>query len=130
MKQKLGIRLRPLAAADLDSTNAVIEAAMMTWSLPKRLKRLSLSSYRYDPTDLEHLTLMGAWPCRPSSRRSSRMKSSDRLRARRVPMALVLLGRLSVDSTSTTLWKGLPVCRLRRSRVSVAMRFASGEFNL
>ena len=61
MKQKLGIRLRPLAAADLDSTNALTKAAMLTWSLPKRLQRLSLPDYRYDPTDLEHLTLMGAW---------------------------------------------------------------------
>ena len=60
MKQNVGIRLRPLAAADLDSANAVIKAAVMTWSLPDRVKRLSLPSYRYDPNDLEHLTLMGA----------------------------------------------------------------------
>jgi GNAT superfamily N-acetyltransferase len=45
---------------DLDAANAVIEAAIMTWHLPDRVKRLSLPSYRYDAHDLEHLKLMGA----------------------------------------------------------------------
>ena len=60
MIKRTGIRLRPLAAADLDSANAVVEAAITTWSLPERVKRLSMPSYRYDRNDLEHVTLMGA----------------------------------------------------------------------
>jgi len=60
MKADLGIKLRPLTAEDLDGANAVIEAAIMTWQLPDRVKRLSLPSYRYDANDLEHLTLVRA----------------------------------------------------------------------
>ena len=54
------IRLRPLTAADIEPANAVIEAAIMTWELPDRVKRLSLPSYRYEAHDLDHLTLTGA----------------------------------------------------------------------
>jgi len=50
-------RLRPGTAADLDSVNAVIEAAIMQWDLPERVKRLSLPSYRYQQHDLQHLQL-------------------------------------------------------------------------
>lgn len=60
MKADVDIKLRPLASVDLDSANAVVEAAIMTWDLPERVKRLSLASYRYDAHDLEHLTLTGA----------------------------------------------------------------------
>ncbi len=60
MKADVDIKLRPLARVDLDSANAVVEAAIMTWDLPERVKRLSLASYRYDAHDLEHLTLTGA----------------------------------------------------------------------
>jgi GNAT superfamily N-acetyltransferase len=60
METGVGIKLRLLSAADLDRANAVIEAAIMTWDLPERVKRLSLPSYRYDAHDLDHLTLMGA----------------------------------------------------------------------
>lgn len=52
--------LRQATAADLGGVNAVIEAAIGGWNLPERVKRLSLSSYRYDVYDLEHLTLMVA----------------------------------------------------------------------
>lgn len=49
--------LRPGVAADLDAVNAVIEAAVMQWALPERVKRLALPSYRYQAHDLEHLQL-------------------------------------------------------------------------
>ena len=49
--------LRRGTAADLPAVNQVIEAAIMSWRLPERVKRLSLPSYRYDAADLMHLTL-------------------------------------------------------------------------
>ena len=55
MKQK--ITLRKATESDLDAINQVIIAAVMSWQLPDRVKRLSLSSYYYDVADLMHLTL-------------------------------------------------------------------------
>jgi len=52
--------LRQATVADLDGANAVIEAAINGWNLPERVKRLSLSSYRYNSHDLAHLTLIAA----------------------------------------------------------------------
>lgn len=49
--------LRKAVATDLPTINPVIEAAVMSWQLPERVKRLSLSSYYYDTADLMHLTL-------------------------------------------------------------------------
>lgn len=49
-----GISLRPAGEADLDDINRVIDAAIMTWALPERVKRLSLSSYHYNAIDLQH----------------------------------------------------------------------------
>jgi predicted N-acetyltransferase YhbS len=49
--------LRAASPGDLAGINAVIEAAVMGWSLPQRVKRLSLPSYRYDELDLQHLHL-------------------------------------------------------------------------
>ena len=49
--------LRRGKTADLEGCNAVIEAAVMSWDLPERVKRLSLPNYRYDAHDLEHLDL-------------------------------------------------------------------------
>ena len=49
------IRIRSGHVDDLPAINAVIEAAVMGWSLPERVKRLSLPSYRYDAIDLDHL---------------------------------------------------------------------------
>lgn len=51
------IAIRPASAADFAALNQVIEAAVMTWDLPERVKRLSLPSYRYDDTDLAHLSV-------------------------------------------------------------------------
>jgi len=46
-----------LTPQDLPAINAVIEAAVMGWQLPERVKRLSLPSYRYDAADLQHLQM-------------------------------------------------------------------------
>jgi len=51
------IRLRPADDADLDDINRVIDAAILTWALPERVKRLSLSSYHYAPLDLQHFAI-------------------------------------------------------------------------
>lgn len=50
--------LRPATAADLPGANAVVEAAVMAWDLPDRVKRLSLPGYLYQPHDLDHLHLV------------------------------------------------------------------------
>ena len=49
------INIRSAGPGDLDEINRVIEAAVMTWPLPDRVKRLSLPSYRYNTVDLDHL---------------------------------------------------------------------------
>lgn len=51
------LTFRPAVPADLEAVNAVIEAALMQWDLPERVKRLSLPSYRYQAHDLDHLEL-------------------------------------------------------------------------
>jgi GNAT superfamily N-acetyltransferase len=43
------------APSELPAVNAVVEAAVMGWALPERVKRLALPAYRYDGSDLEHL---------------------------------------------------------------------------
>lgn len=50
----LAIKIRAANRADLDIINQIIEAAVMTWNLPERVKRLSLPSYRYTLLDFEH----------------------------------------------------------------------------
>ena len=54
------IDIRPAVQTDLDSINRVIEAAVMTWVLPERVKRLSLPVYRYTRHDLAHLEMVVA----------------------------------------------------------------------
>lgn len=46
MPVKLETTLRRLGPDDLEQANAVVEAALMTWSLPERVKRLSLPAVR------------------------------------------------------------------------------------
>ena len=60
MRADLELTLRRLGPGDLEQANAVVEAVLMTWDLPARVKRLSLQSYRYHAHDLDHLTLIGA----------------------------------------------------------------------
>ncbi|MFU8838973.1 MAG: GNAT family N-acetyltransferase [Thiohalomonadaceae bacterium] len=49
---------QPARAADIPEINQLISAAVMQWSLPERVKRLSLPSYYYHAHDLEHLQLV------------------------------------------------------------------------
>jgi len=54
------ISLRKAASDDLDHINDIIAAAMDTWNLAERVKRISLPLYRYQPYDLEHLQIVVA----------------------------------------------------------------------
>jgi len=54
------VNLRPAERSDLDAINRVVEAAVMTWDLPERVKRLSLASYRYTTFDLDHIAMVVA----------------------------------------------------------------------
>jgi len=53
-------RIRPARQIDLDAINRVIEAAVMTWDLPARVRRLSLASYSHTLLDLQHLDMVVA----------------------------------------------------------------------
>lgn len=54
------IRVRQALVTDLDSINRVIEAGVMTWVLPERVKRLSLPVYCYTRQDFVHLGMVVA----------------------------------------------------------------------
>ena len=56
----MNIKLRPAKLEDLEDINDVIEAAVMTWDIPERVIRLSLSSYRYTALDYKHLNMIVA----------------------------------------------------------------------
>ena len=58
--KRADITLRTARQADLEAINRVIEAAVMTWDLPERVKRLSLPSYRYTSVDFEHFEIVVA----------------------------------------------------------------------
>lgn len=51
------IIIRSTSEDDLDAINGVIEAAVMNWQLPERVKRLALPSYRYNAMDLKYFSL-------------------------------------------------------------------------
>jgi N-acetylglutamate synthase-like GNAT family acetyltransferase len=51
-------KLRKATTRDLDAINKIIDAAVMTWNLPERVKRLSLPSYHYQSHDLETLEIV------------------------------------------------------------------------
>ena len=54
------IHIRPVDENDLEALNRVVEAAVMTWALPERVKRLSLQVYRYTRQHLAHLDMVVA----------------------------------------------------------------------
>lgn len=56
----MAIRTEAAKQSDLDNINHVIEAAIMTWDLPERVKRLSLASYFYNEQDLKHFEIVVA----------------------------------------------------------------------
>ena len=51
-----GTETRDARPADLDEINAVIEAAVMHWELPERVRRLSLPMLQYDGYDMDGYT--------------------------------------------------------------------------
>jgi GNAT superfamily N-acetyltransferase len=53
--------LRAVAVGDIDDVNRVMAAAIDTWDLSPRLKRLAMPAYRYRRDDFDHLTVLGAW---------------------------------------------------------------------
>ena len=53
--------IRPGSEGDLEAVNRVIGACVMTWNIPERVKRLSLSSYYYNAVDLNHFRLFVAY---------------------------------------------------------------------
>ena len=59
-KHSAGFSLRKADSDDLGHINDVIAAAMDTWLLAERVKRISLPLYRYQPYDLEHLKIVVA----------------------------------------------------------------------
>ena len=50
--------IRAAQEPDLLSINAIIDSCVMEWDLPERVKRLSLSSYRYSSCDLAHFEIV------------------------------------------------------------------------
>ena len=58
------IAIRAATQDDLPAINAIIEACVMGWDLPERVKRLSLDSYRCHDQDLKHLDIFVATSAR------------------------------------------------------------------
>ncbi len=58
--ESMTMRIRPAREADLPRINEIVEAAIMTWSLPDRVKRLSLPVCCYDQADLSHQRVLVA----------------------------------------------------------------------
>jgi len=54
------IHIRLAKETDLEAVNSIIHAAVMTWDLPARVKRLSLPGYSYNVTDFDHLVIVVA----------------------------------------------------------------------
>ena len=59
-KRAAGFSLRQAGSDDLGNINEVIAAAMDTWDLAERVKRISLPLYRYQSHDLVHLHILVA----------------------------------------------------------------------
>ena len=58
--QSSDVALRQAGPGDLDCINALIAAAMTTWDVTERVRRISLPLYQYRAHDLEHLCVMVA----------------------------------------------------------------------
>jgi len=54
------IKIETTTQIDLNNINRVIQASIMKWNLPERVKRLSLPSYFYNEEDLKHLEIVVA----------------------------------------------------------------------
>jgi GNAT superfamily N-acetyltransferase len=53
--------IHELSVDALAAVNAVIAAAIETWDVAPRVKRLALPTYQYREDDFNHLHLLGAW---------------------------------------------------------------------
>ncbi len=60
MAVKTKVKLRTASSGDLLFINGIIEAAVMSWKLPERVKRLSMPGYRYDAASLETVDMQVA----------------------------------------------------------------------
>lgn len=60
MAVKTKVKLRAATADDLLFINGIIEAAVMSWNLPERVKRLSMPAYRYDADALKKVDMQVA----------------------------------------------------------------------
>ena len=58
--QQQAVHLRHAGITDIDAINRVIALAIAQWSLPERVKRLTLPSYLYTELDLDHLEIIAA----------------------------------------------------------------------
>ena len=56
--QSQNVIIRTADTADVDAINEVIEACVMRWDLPPRVKRLALGSYLYGPPDLSFMSIL------------------------------------------------------------------------
>ena len=72
-----GCTVRPANSGDLDAINRVIGAAVMSWSLPERVRRLSLPLYRYTSVDLVHLEMVVAVSARTDIRGVAAWEAAD-----------------------------------------------------
>jgi predicted N-acetyltransferase YhbS len=59
--QTMPIALRDLDPSDLAEANSVIAAAIQTWDMAPRVKRLALASHQYREHDFQHLAFIGAF---------------------------------------------------------------------
>ena len=53
------IVLRDLCPGDVSVVNQVLAAAIQTWGIAPRVKRLALTSYHYKDDDFQHLAFVG-----------------------------------------------------------------------
>jgi predicted N-acetyltransferase YhbS len=60
MELEMETKIRPAGKDDLDAINRIIEAAIMTWDLADRVKRLTIPTYKYNELDLQHLEIVVA----------------------------------------------------------------------
>lgn len=60
MLAKTAFAIRSGTEKDLPRINDIVEACVLTWDIPERVKRLSMSSYLYTAIDLDHQTLLVA----------------------------------------------------------------------
>ncbi|WP_455365994.1 GNAT family N-acetyltransferase [Kaarinaea lacus] len=58
--ETISTTLRKATTVDLSAINEIIEAAILSWDLPERVKRLSSPSYYYKPHDFEALEIVVA----------------------------------------------------------------------